>query len=183
MMMLCSHKVIASCTGQSVFMCRAHAGVSPGLFFDWAIPLMTAFVTDAAQADEGSVYWALSALQHGLQRCDDKAVTRYGNALLDACQRLLEADTLPEHLLPLLLLVISQVILTASSKLTGKQYPISRSRLMNYGALPMFMECAISACHCLQATRAEHSFKAHFQDLVELLVGWSFEPKLIDAQR
>ena len=70
---------------------------------------MTAYVTDASQPDEGSVYWALSALQHGLQGCDDKTVARYGSALLDASQRLLEADTLPEHLLPLLLPVISQV--------------------------------------------------------------------------
>ena len=70
---------------------------------------MTAYVAEPARPDEGSVYWALSALQHGLHRCDDKAVARYGNALLDACQRLLEAETLPEHLLPLLLPVISQV--------------------------------------------------------------------------
>ena len=114
MVLCCSKMVIASCTYWSVFMCVAGAGVSPGLLFDWAIPLMTAFTTDAAQPDEGSVYWALSALQHGLQGCDDRAVTRYGNALLDACQRLLEADTLPEHLLPILLLVISQVVFTSS---------------------------------------------------------------------
>ena len=49
--------------------------------------------------------------------------------------------------------------------------------------MSMFMERAGIGCCCLQATRAEHSFKAHFQDLVELLVGWSFEPKLVDAQR
>ena len=35
----------------------------------------------------------------------------------------------------------------------------------------------------LQASGAEHSFKAHFQDLVELMVGWSFEPKLTETQR
>ena len=87
----------------------AFAGVSPGLLFDWAIPLMTAYATEGVKPDQGSVYWALSALQHGLQGCNNQTVTRYGNALLDACQRLLEADTLPEHLLPLLLHVISQV--------------------------------------------------------------------------
>lgn len=85
------------------------AGASPGLLFDWAIPLMTAYATDGAAPDEGAAYWALSALQHGLPGCDNKALTRYGNALLEACQRLLEADTLSEHLLPPLLAVIAQV--------------------------------------------------------------------------
>ena len=88
---------------------HASAGVSPGLLFDWAIPLMSGYASGGVSASEGSVYWALSALQHGLRGCDSRAVTRYGNALLDACQALLEAEALPEHLLPLLLDVIKQV--------------------------------------------------------------------------
>ena len=174
------------CSMPTVSMQHARAGVTPGLLFDWAIPLMTAFVTDAAQPDEGSVYWALSALQHGMQGCDDKAVTRYGNALLDACQRLLEADTLPEHLLPLLLPVISQVqsspqlkpIATAAVYPVGTTHKDGKTRRCSSD----LWEHA-DRCNCLQASRAEHSFRAHFQDLVELLVGWSFEPKLTDMQR
>ena len=70
---------------------------------------MTAYAEDGTQDTEGSAYWALSGLQHGLPGCDGRTLTRYGNALLDTCQRLLEADALSGHLLPMLLRVIAQV--------------------------------------------------------------------------
>ena len=103
---------------------HATAGVSPGLLFDWAIPLMSAYASGGAGASEGSVYWALSALQHGLRGCDSRAVTRYGNALLDACQALLEAEALPEHLLPLLLDVIVRVRCLPQTRCSAPQRTI-----------------------------------------------------------
>jgi hypothetical protein len=35
----------------------------------------------------------------------------------------------------------------------------------------------------VQAARHEHSLRAHFQDLVDLLLGWSLEPTLPDSAR
>ena len=115
------------------------AGVSPGLLFDWAIPLMSAYASDGTKATEGSVYWALCALQHGLRGCDSRAVTRYGNALLDACQALLEAEALPEHLLPLLLDVIAQV------------WCLQRTRC---SATPTPSACDVFATYWQQVTKA-----------------------------
>ena len=131
----------------------AYAGISSGLLFDWALPLMTAYVTDEAQPNQGSVYWALSALQHGLQGCDDKTIARYGSALLDACQRLLEADTLPEHLLPLLLPVISQVhtLTFSDSKVQGNDISArGTGRLRGAGShLMEHAETCAAACRPL----------------------------------
>ena len=105
---------------------HASAGVSPGLLFDWAIPLMSAYASDGTKASEGSVYWALSALQHGLRGCDSRAVTRYGNALLGACQALMEAEALPEHLLPQLLDVIVQVWCHYRTRCNAHSRPLCR---------------------------------------------------------
>ena len=86
------------------------AGVSPGLLFDWALPLLSAqqgSADSSKAADVGSMYWVMTALREGLQHCDDKTVSRYGHALFEACQALLESDDLSVHLLaPLLALLI-----------------------------------------------------------------------------
>ncbi|BDA50909.1 probable serine/threonine-protein kinase SMG1 at C-terminar half [Coccomyxa sp. Obi] len=84
-------------------------GVSSGLLFNWALPLLSAQQgrDDSGQgADVGSMFWVMTALREGLQHCDDKTVAR--------------------HI---------------------------------------------------------HSLRAHFKDLVDLLLGWSLEPTLPDSTR
>ncbi len=88
-----------------------HAGVSPGLLFDWALPLLSAqqgSADSSKAADVGSMYWVMTALREGLQLCDDKTVSRYGHALFESCQALLESDDLSVHLLAPLLALLTQ---------------------------------------------------------------------------
>ncbi|CAL8462813.1 g2346 [Coccomyxa elongata] len=122
----------------------ARPGVSPGLLFNWALPLLSPQQggDDSGQgADVGSMFWVITALREGLQHCDDKTVSRYGHALFEACQALLESEDLSVHLLAPLLALLTQV------------------------------------------ARHIHSLRAHFKDLVDLLLGWSLEPSLPDSIR
>lgn len=91
---------------------HVHAGMSPGLLFDWALPLLNVQQGPADSSkgvDVGSMFWVMAALKEGLQHCDDKTVSRYGHALFNACQALLESDDLSVHLLAPLLGLLSQV--------------------------------------------------------------------------
>lgn len=88
-----------------------HAGVSLGLLFNWALPLLSPQQgrDDSGQgADVGSLFWVITALREGLQHCDHKTVSRYGHALFEACQALLESEDLSVHLLAPLLALLTQ---------------------------------------------------------------------------
>jgi hypothetical protein len=86
-------------------------GISQGLLFDWALPLLShpeGSATGGGTKHVGSIYWVLTALQEGLLHCDDRTVARYGNTIFDACQSLLESDDLSVHLLAPILNVLMQ---------------------------------------------------------------------------
>ncbi len=90
---------------------RMHAGVSSGLLFNWALPLLSAQQgrgDSGKGADVGSMFWVMTALREGLQHCDDKTVSRYGHALFEACQALLESEDLSVHLVAPLLAILTQ---------------------------------------------------------------------------
>lgn len=97
-----------------------YAGISPGLLFDWALPLLNQLEdagsggTGSSAKHVGSLFWVLTALQEGLLHCDDRIVARYGNTLFNACQGLLESDDLSIYLLPPILAVLTQVRVQSS---------------------------------------------------------------------
>ena len=94
-----------------------HAGVAPGLLFNWALPLLR-WRGDGGGGGGGSpreagkvrsLFWVLATLREGLAACDDRTLGRYAHALLQAAQALLEEESLSVHLLVPLLGVVAQV--------------------------------------------------------------------------
>ncbi|KAK9822206.1 hypothetical protein WJX81_005370 [Elliptochloris bilobata] len=77
----------------------AHTGGRPGLLFDWALPLL-APPAGAPTPDFGTQFWAAAALGACLTACDAVTLARYANAVLAACQAVLEADATIANLLP-----------------------------------------------------------------------------------
>lgn len=90
--------------------CDSHvlcAVATPGILFDWALPLLTPAST-AAATDVGVQFAALSALRECLAAADDVTLARYATVVFDACQKLLEDERTVMQLLPPLLGVLTQ---------------------------------------------------------------------------
>ena len=83
---------------------------TPGVLFDWALPLLTPGNGKAATGkDVGVRFAALSALRECLAVADDVTLARYATAVCSAVQRLLEDEQTQMQLLPPLLGVVVQV--------------------------------------------------------------------------
>lgn len=94
------------------------AGGRPGLLFDWALPLLAPAVGAPAPAF-ATQFWAAAALGACLAACDNTTLARYANAVLAACQAVLESDGTTAHLLPPTLAAMREV----SFKLRLAQQP------------------------------------------------------------
>ena len=94
------------------------AGTPPSALFDWALPLLS---PRPAAADPQGVqrYWSLVALREGLVAMEVEIVKRWAAALLEACERLLEAEVTPPHLLMPLVAVVVQVLFSSSQPRTN----------------------------------------------------------------
>ena len=92
----------------SWYRCDCCAVATPGILFDWAIPLL-APTSAACSADVGVQFAALSALRECLAVADDLTLARYATVTLSACQKLLEEERTPMQLLPPLLGALTQV--------------------------------------------------------------------------
>ena len=86
---------------------------TPGVLFDWALPLLTAGDGKASAKDVGVRFAALSALRECLAVADDITLARYATAVCNAVQRLLEDEQTQMQLLTPLLGVVAQVWATA----------------------------------------------------------------------
>lgn len=84
------------------------AVATPGILFDWALPLLTP-TSAAGAADVGVQFAALSALRECLAAADEVTLARYATVTFDACQKLLEDERTLMQLLPPLLGVLTQV--------------------------------------------------------------------------
>ena len=82
--------------------------MSQGLLFDWALALLGA-QPGGRQSDMGTQFWTLVALREGLVAVDEVTLARWAHAVLDACQRLLDAEDTSVHLLAPILGVVVQV--------------------------------------------------------------------------
>jgi hypothetical protein len=80
-------------------------GIMSSALFDWALPLLGPH----AGRDVGTQYWSLVALREGLFAMDLEVVKRWAAALFEMCERLLDAEDTPSHLLMPLLAVVVQV--------------------------------------------------------------------------
>jgi len=81
------------------------AGILPSALFDWALPLLG----PQAPSDSGARYWSLVALREGLLAMEVEVVKQWAATLLDTCERLLDAEDTPAHLLMPCLAVVVQV--------------------------------------------------------------------------
>jgi hypothetical protein len=86
---------------------------TPGVLFDWALPLLTPGDGKARAKDVGVRFAALSALRECLAVADDVTLARYATAVCNAVQRLLEDEQTQMQLLTPLLGVVAQVWATA----------------------------------------------------------------------
>ena len=95
------------------------AVTTPGVLFDWALPLLTPGNGRAASAkDVGVRFAALSALRECLAAADEVTLARYATAVCSAVQRLLEDEQTQMQLLTPLLGVVAQV----SSRRCGSRH-------------------------------------------------------------
>ena len=86
------------------------AVTTPGVLFDWALPLLTPGNGKAATAkDLGVRFAALSALRECLAAADEVTLARYATAVCSAVQKLLEDEQTQMQLLTPLLGVVAQV--------------------------------------------------------------------------
>ena len=92
--------------------CFPSAVTTPGVLFDWALPLLTPGNGGKAASsakDVGVRFAALSALRECLAAADEVTLARYATAVCGAVQRLLEDEQTQMQLLPPLLGVVAQV--------------------------------------------------------------------------
>jgi len=152
------------------------AGGRPGLLFDWALPLL-APPAGAPVPDLGTQFWAAAALGACLAACDMVTLARYANAVLAACQAVLEAEGTTVHLLGPTLAAVRQARparhgLSAPPFRPPHQHGASRvphaargralgprrgrsARLPRGACVPHCQAARWAACRCRQAGRGQ----------------------------
>ena len=108
------------------------AVTTPGVLFDWALPVLTPRDGKARAKDVGVRFAALSALRECLAVADDVTLARYATAVCNAVQKLLEDEQTQMQLLTPLLGVVAQVRARSRSRPSGRSASVvMRSRFGN----------------------------------------------------
>lgn len=87
------------------------AGISPGLLFEWALPVLsgTATIPGWSSLDIGVQCWVLVALKEGLAAVDKAMLNQHAPGVMNLCLHRLMSEATSVHLVAPLLGLVSEV--------------------------------------------------------------------------